>query len=99
MSADWVQFAFGALGAGGVVFGMIRGKRQDSDARIDERIQLAVGETLVQMRADISAIRQSMPTDFGNRFFALLEASERHAKDIEELYRRLREHENRHTKE
>lgn len=93
MDPSWPQFLFGAIGAGGVVFGFTRGRRQDSDARIDERIKLNVGVTLAEMKAGIEAIRRELPHDFASRVSNSEQEIRRHAQDLDELFKRLREHE------
>lgn len=93
MSPEWVQFALGAIGAGGVVFTVFRGRHQDSDARIDERIKLAVGVDLAKIQADISAIRTALPHELSAVLVRVDIDVKRHSQEIEELFRRLREHE------
>lgn len=94
----WTQYLLGMLSGGGVIFTIFRSKRQDSDARIDERIKLAVGVPIAEMKAGIDAIKRELPHDFATRMSGAELEIRRLKEDVDTLYNRFREFEKQQNK-
>lgn len=96
MDSTWVSMGFAAIGAGGVVFTVLRNRGQDNDHRIDERIELSVGKELTEIKAGIRELRGLIPSrDVQIQDSARITELERRlgdqSKNLSECFKRIRD--------
>lgn len=57
-----INTGYSLLALAGVAWGIFRGKKQDADSRIDERITIKVGVTLSEIKTTLQNIQDRMPS-------------------------------------